>query len=264
MTTVTITATDVGTTIAQNGTLSGLRFLVADRGMYDHFTLVDDAPPYAAAPKQLFNSDMLPMCTNANGALQSPFGVCIQNATINFGNLTVAACAHDAVFEVDCTGALTREEAEKTRSAKALDRLVAGTVFAEALAAAAERRRDEAIIAAERIRAASWLREPPPAAEAAAPPLPPDPELIAAGQKAAQQVAAEATARAAAQGPTVVGRSSAEIETELLIAIQRRRASAATADEAAAKYYQAADARKTARANAQAEATVLLKEQGLA
>jgi hypothetical protein len=262
MTTLTITAADVGVTIARNGTLSGLRFLVADRGMYGHFTLADDAPPHAVSPWQIFNSDMLSMCTNSNGALQSPFGVCIEDATIRFGNLTVAACPHDAVFEVDVTtGALSAAEREATRNTNALDQLVAGTVFAEALKAQAQRRADDAILAAEAIR--TWT--PPPVAPVAPQPLPPVPDPVVAyvAARAASQVEAATVARVNAKDPTVFGPPLDAIKTGLEISARRQRAEAQAADEAAAAFYQRSEGRKVAREKVQDEATALLKEQGL-
>jgi hypothetical protein len=232
MTTITITAADVGVTVARNGTLSGLRYLVADRGMYGHFTLVDDGAPFDAVPRQIFNSDMLDMCTNANGVLQSPFGVCIQEASISFGNLTVAACPHDAVFEVDCTGALPLAEIEEAR--KARDK-------------AAELPPSPGPAPPRYVPPKDYKEKPPP---------PPDPELVAANEEALRRW--EAGKNAVIRGPSLE-----QIRTELLLAVQSRRAEAAAAEEAAATFYAAADARKAARAKAQAEATKLLKEQGL-
>jgi hypothetical protein len=264
MTTIRITSADVGVTIAQNGVLSGLRFLVADRGQYAHFTIVDDAPPFDAVPRQIFNSDMLDMPTNKNGALQSPYGACIYNASIAFGNLTVLACQPDAVFEVDTTGALTLAEIEAGRVSpdKGLNRYLAGTVFAQALQAEVQRRRDEAVIAAERVRA--W--SPPPQVYVVPPPPPPPRPvwMIEADNQAEWLVAKDVAARCAAKGqPTIVGPSLEAIKFELFSAGHRLAVEAEAGAVANEVLQQRVRARAAELAKSQAEATSLLREQGL-
>jgi hypothetical protein len=102
MTTITITSALVGKTVAQNGVLSAIRYLVAGGEMHQKFTLVDDAAPYDAVPRQIYNSDLLNAGTNQNGTLQSPVGVLFEDASINFGNLTVAACPANGGARVRC------------------------------------------------------------------------------------------------------------------------------------------------------------------
>jgi hypothetical protein len=162
------------------------------------------------------------------------------------------------VLECDATGALPAA-AIAAAPDKALDRLVGGTVFAASLREQAQRRADEAILAAEFIRAGRGVPPPSPAVEPPPPPPPPDPALLEAYRKAGELATAERAARAKARGATTVGRSQAEIETELVVAAQRQRAEAAAATEAAATLSQRAAALKAARAEAQAEATALLK-----
>jgi hypothetical protein len=215
MTTVTITHADVGMTVAQNGVLSALRYLVADRATYQVFRLVDDAPPHDVVPKSLFCSDMLTQATNNNGALQSPFGVCIQNATIAFGNLTVAACPTDSVFAVDCTGALAAPipaaSVPHSGHVAHLARQQAALVQAHA-----------ARVAADRDKTPPTSLELTPNAAKPEPPPPPDPELVAAEQRANELVAAERAARAAAKGPTIVGPPLEQVRTELRQAVLER------------------------------------------
>jgi hypothetical protein len=90
--------------------------------------------------------------------------------------------------------------------------------------------------------------EPPP-------PPPPDPALVEASRKAEEQVVAESAARASARGPTVVGRSYAEIATGN---VQHQRVEAAKMEEATAAVYQRAAVVAETKAQAQAEATALL------
>jgi hypothetical protein len=116
MTTIAIDDTMVGVTVAQNGILSAIRYLVAGGEMYAKFTIVDDASPYDTVPKQLFNSDLLDASTNLNGTLKSPFGVLLQNGNQAFGNLTIAACPKNATFELDATGALPLAQIEAQRA----------------------------------------------------------------------------------------------------------------------------------------------------
>jgi hypothetical protein len=141
------------------------------------------------------------------------------------------------------------------------------SVFDEDPAVAAQRQRDHAILMAERIR----TTPPPPTSvelmQAAGipvvPPLdppPPDPLLVEARRKTHEQVAAERAARASAKGPTICGRSQAEIETELLFAAQRRLADEAAGAAANAEMYQRAKTVTPSRAAAQAEATALLEK----
>jgi hypothetical protein len=171
MTTLTITSADVGTTIAQNGVMSRIVFVTSSREVFSNFTLVDDAPPYDIVPRQLFNSDLLCALTNSNGVLQFPAGVQLEGS-VTFGNLTVAACPKNAVFEIDCTGAVAAAEIEQQRQAR-------------------QRKSDAEIIMAERIRAGIGARPPTSielmrAAGIAVeepPPAPPDPDLVAAAQK---------------------------------------------------------------------------------
>jgi hypothetical protein len=200
MTTVTITSADVGITIARAGVLSALRYLVAGRGMFEWFTLVDDAPPFDVVPRQLFNSDMLTCVTNGNGTLRSPY-VCFEDASISFNNLTVAACPPSGVLEVDCTGVLPL-----------------------------------AALSLQRAVRAERARMPPPPL----PPTPPPrngyweawrPALSTpareqvrdpAREAAARIRTAELEARRTAIGPIVVGPSLVEIEDELRAATRRQ------------------------------------------
>jgi hypothetical protein len=99
--------------------------------------------------------------------------------------------------------------------------------------------------------------EPPP------PPLPPPKWFIDVNVEATRGVEAAAAARAKAVGPTVFGPPLHAIKTELLISVQHQHAERAKIEEAAATYYQQAEARKAALAAEQAAATALLKEQGL-
>jgi hypothetical protein len=150
MTTITVTAADIGITIARNGVISALRFLVADRNMYQLFTLIDDAPPYVL-PKQLFNCDMLTFATSRN---------VFKDTSISFGNLTVAACPASSKFEVDCTG----------------------TVLAADIAA--QRR---ALIERAKMPPPPKPTPPtytPPKNYKEKPPPPPDPDLVAANEEA--------------------------------------------------------------------------------
>jgi hypothetical protein len=213
-------------TIARNGALSALRFLVADRGMYQPFTLVDDAPPYVV-PEQLFNCDMLSFATNKGGALRSPF-VVFEDQSIAFGNLTVAACPAGSKFEVDCTGALTWaeiEEARKTRDERA--------------------KLPPPLPPAPRtyVPPANYVEVPPPQ---------PDPEIVAAYEEARRQWEAQ-------KNWGVRGKSLAEIETGLIIAVRRQQEERRASEAAYAVLMEKALARDAA----QAEATRLLKEQGL-
>jgi hypothetical protein len=145
------------------------------------------------------------------------------------------------------------------------------SVFDEALAAAAQRAADEAIMWAERVRTA----RPPPTSielmraagvevEPPSPPPSPPPELLKAFRIAEETVAAEKAARVQASGPTIVGRSQAEIETELEIAVRTRqetdRASVAHSDARLAAGQKIA----AQRAADQAKATRLLEKAGLA
>jgi hypothetical protein len=127
------------------------------------------------------------------------------------------------------------------------------SVFDPDPAVSAQRQRDAAILAEERIRTA----RPPPTSlelmqaagiEVVPPPEPPppDPLLVEASRKARKQVAAEAAARARAKGPTICGRSQAEIETELLVVAQAQ---------------QQADWRSVEESNARAAAGQRLVEQ---
>jgi hypothetical protein len=247
--TLTITSASVGYTVAQNGTLSALRFLVADRGMYRVFTLVDDAPPYIS-PKQIFNSAMLGFATNQNGALASPF-VIFEGQSIAFGNLTVLACPQDSKFEVDTTGALAAPIPAEPNWRH--------TVFGERLAADAERRRDEQIVAAERAR--TWTPPLPPPAIEQPPFAPPDAFEAAALRDAREAVAAEAEMRAKASGPTLRGLSLAERELEALIFARTRRAERRASEAHIAEFEAKAAERRRMETERQMQATALLKGQ---
>jgi hypothetical protein len=71
--------------------------------------------------------------------------------------------------------------------------------------------------------------------------------LQAASRKAAEQVAAERAMRATAKGPTIVGRSFAEIETELHIAVRWQQAERAKAEAEFAATLAAADRTSTTK-----------------
>jgi hypothetical protein len=253
MTTITITAADIGMTVAQNGVLSTLRYLVADRGMFQIFRLVDDAAPFHTVPRQLFNSDMLTQETNNNGALQSPYGVCFEDATIAFGNLTIAACPTDAVFSVDCTGALAAPIPAVSAPHDAY------------VAHLAEQRLNLTALHAERVRT-GYNARPPTSLELMAaaaitvtpppPPPPPDPMLVAVEQEAQTRWGEHREWLAKHGG--AVGPSLEQIRTELLVAAQHRRAEEAAAAAANAAADQRAEEIRAARAAAQAEATALL------
>jgi hypothetical protein len=226
MTTIRITAADVGLTLARDGVWSEFRFLVADRNMFRNITIVDDAPPFDVVPEQLFNCDMLSFATNKNGALPSPF-VVFEDASIAFGNLTIAACPADAVFEVDCTGALTWAEIEEARRLRA-----------------------------ERAKLPPPLPQAPPTYTppenyVEVPPPPPDPEIVAAHEEARRQWEAQ-------KNWAVRGKSLAEIETALLIAVRRQQEERRAGEIANALLQE----KLMARAAAQAEATRLLQEAG--
>jgi hypothetical protein len=256
MTTITITAADVGMTVAQNGVMSALRFLVADRAMYQHFIIVDDAVPYDAVPHQLFNSDMLTQGTNRNGFFGSPIGVCFEEASISFGNLTVAACPKDAVFEVDCTGALATPVRVTPPPAD---------VYAAHLA---QQRAELTALHAERVRTGYNARPPTsleltPHAAKAEPPKLPDPAMVAADEEGLRLFEAAQAARAQARGPTVVGQSLAEIQGNLRIAAWEAQAEKAKAEAENAATLAMANRITEQRAAAQAGATRLLKEQEL-
>jgi hypothetical protein len=180
VTTIRVDHTWIGQTIALNGALSAIRFLVADRNRFRNVTIVDDAFPFDVVPKQIFNNDLLDAATNRNGTLQSPYGVLLMGG-VAFGNLTIAACPPDAVFECDATRALAAADIEAVSARKALDRFAAGTVHAETLKAQAQQRQDDTLIRAEFIRTGRGLPPPPAFVEPPPPPPPPDPELIAAG-----------------------------------------------------------------------------------
>jgi hypothetical protein len=244
MTTVTITSADVGVTIAQNGVLSQIRFMISSREVFSNLALVDDAPPFDAVPRQLFNSDLLCFLTNRNGALQFPAGVLL-DGKVAFGNLTVAACPRNAQFSIDCTGALAQRVADNM----ALARLTAGTVFSEQLKARAQQRLDEQVIANERIR--TWSPPPTVAVQPPAPPLPRPIWMVEADREAEWLYAAQKDA--AIKGPSLE-----QIKTETHIAARRRQAEAAANEEATAALYQRAETAKAALAKAQPEATVLL------
>jgi hypothetical protein len=232
MTTITITAADVGITVAQNGILSAIRFLAADRAMYQKFTLVDDSlvVQWNGVARQIYNSDMLDLATNRNGALQPPYGSAMVG-TVAFGNLTVAACPPNSKFEVDATGALPLAQIEEAR-----------------------RLRDER----NKLPPARPY-VPSPVVEVAPPPPPPvDPLAANALAEATRRVDAAAAARAVATEPTIIGPSVEEIKTQLLVFLQCQRAKAAAADADAAVYYAARDA---AIAEARAEGIELLKTQ---
>jgi hypothetical protein len=83
---------------------------------------------------------------------------------------------------------------------------------------------------------------------------------LKAYQTADELAAAERAARATARGPTTLGRSPSEIETELVVAAQRQRAEAIAAAEATAAVFQRAEAMATAKARAESEATALLEK----
>jgi hypothetical protein len=217
--------------------------------------LVDDATPYDVVPKSLFCSDMLDMCTNQNGALQSPFGVCIQNATIAFGNLTVAACPTDSVFEVDCTGAL------------AAPIPAASAPHSEYVAHLAQQRADAQILHAERVRAGRDALPPTsleltPNAAKPEPPKPPDPAMVAADEEGLRQHQAAVAARARAKGPTIIGQPLAEIQDNLRIAARKAQAEKARIEAENAAMQAVADRISEQRATAQRQAAALLKAAG--
>jgi hypothetical protein len=214
MTTITITSANVGQTLAQNGVLSALRFKVPTRAFARNFCLVDDAPPNDASPRQLFSSDMLAQPPNNNGALQSPYGNCFQDASIAFGNLTVQACPEGAVFEVDATGAL--------RSAVT----VVPSYPHEHLKLEMQRRINAEIACVAEARARRNAVPPTsveltPHALPPSPLAPPDPSIINANKLADEQIVAERAARVAKR-ETIVGNSHDQIASEALIAARRR------------------------------------------
>jgi hypothetical protein len=255
MTTIRIDDSMVGMTVAQNGVMTNLTFVTSSRQIFANLTLVDDSAPHDVVPWQLFNSDLLCSPTNANGALQVPAGVML-DGSVNFGNLTVAACPAGAVFSITCTGAL----AQPIPAATAIDRLIASTVHAEAFRAALKRGAEEQIIAAERAR--TWSPPPPPQGVEQPPPPPPDPAVADANARARAQIEAAALARVKAVGPTVFGPSQDAIRDEWLIWTHSQRALAVAGAAANAVTEARVASMKAARAAEQARATELLKQQG--
>jgi hypothetical protein len=232
MTTITVTDADQGITIAQNGTLSAIRYLVSGGEMYAKFIIADDSSSYVV-PKQIYCSDCLDRGTNRNGFFQSPYGVLFEDQSIAFGNLTVLNCPRNSKFEIDCTGALPLAAIEEAR-----------------------RLRDQR---------AAFPPPPPP------PPEPENgywssqwcgPGSGVTPTLTPQQIEAEARIveawrrRRDSQG--VRGPSPEERETERLISERRRAAEERAGVEANAATEAKAEAITAARAKGQAEATALL------
>jgi hypothetical protein len=251
MTTVTISAANINQIIAQDGTMSALRQIVAG-AMHESLRLVDCAAPYDVVPRQLWCGDGL--------GFSGP--VRFQEANITFGSLAVTACPATGQYEVDCSGALTAPIPIPAA-------FFAGTVHGEALRAAAQQRVDGAAVAVERVRAAT---RPPTSIELMAavgveveppPEPPPKPQwMVDADAEAARLVEAEQSARAAAQGSTTVGQPPDEIRSKLLIVARRR-----AVEEAAGRAANAETERRAAKVRAERqaahdEATRLLREQG--
>jgi hypothetical protein len=225
----TIDDTMIGLTLFRNGVMSKLTFTSSGRGVggasfNEALCLIDDAAVDAtginAVPRQLFNSDLLTQPAGSDGR-----GVCLQNQSIAFGNLTVRSVPSSAVFSIDATGAVTATDLEARR---------------------AELKRKRALPAAQPYVPAKTSLELTPHAEPAVPPAPPDLELIAALETARRQVAAERAAQQAATAPTTYGRTQMEIENELVFAIQQQRAASAAADADAEVFYRQRDAAQRA------------------
>jgi hypothetical protein len=202
MTTITIDDTMIGLTIARAGATSKLAITSAGNGVggasfNQTLTLVDDAPPFDTVPKTLFNSDMLAQAVGGDTR-----GVCFQNQSIAFGNLTIKSVPSNAVFSIEATGAVALDELEAQRA-----ELARRTAMPRALPYVPARTSTELT----------------PHAAPAAPLVPPNKALIAADAEGARIIAAEHAARATAKGPTIVGEPLMAVQDQLRAAAQRQR-----------------------------------------
>jgi hypothetical protein len=218
MTTITINSSSVGFTVAQNGVMSKLTFTAAGRGVGgasfgEVLMLVDDAnlgaTGFDTVGKVLFYSDML---CQASGAA---FGVCFEDQSIAFGNLTVQSCPSNATFEIEATGALATP-IKIVPSASA-------AVQAESERLLALRNDHARRVAADRNAIPKGSLELTPHAEPAGEPVPPDPHLVAADELGARLFEEERQARAVAKGPTIVGKSLMQIQDEWRVAAMQAR-----------------------------------------
>jgi hypothetical protein len=208
--------------------------------------------------RQIFNLNTFTNSSFAPVGSQPPAGQAINfGSGLPVGALIVRACPVGAVWTAVTQAAPTGIGfPDWSRS----------SVFDAYFAAEGERARGEEIIRAERIRTA----RPPPGSielmraagvEVSPPPdpPPPDPLLVEASRKAAEIVAMETAARAMTQGPVVIGRSRAEIETELLLVAGCQRAEMTAGAASNEMAHARAKAITEAKARDQAEATALLQ-----
>jgi hypothetical protein len=248
MTTITITSATTGLAIAQNGVLSVLRYKVASR-QGGNFCLVDDAPPYDAVPRQIFNSDMLTQPTDDSGVLLAPYGVCFEDASIAFGNLTVAACPANATFTVDCTGALTTPvtvvHAYPSEAAKFESDRLSQLALDHARRVVADRDKKPPT-SIELMQAAGQKVEPPP------PPPPPDPLIAEANRRADEAVEAQRAQRIASR-ETTVGPSRDQIASEWLVVLRHQAQQAAEDEERYAQLQMKMQAMRDAHERRQTE-----------
>jgi hypothetical protein len=218
----TITSDSIGTILDSNCILVSLTYNTAP---------VNYEPPEADArtgfaskgvfclsdaDHQIFNLNTFTNSSFAPLGGQPPAGqeINIGNGLL-VGKLIVRACPVGAVWTAVTEAAPAGTVfPDWTKGSSVLD---------EDPVAAAQRQRDDEIVRAERIR----TQAPPPTSielmraagvEVKEPPgpSPPDPLLVEASRKAEEIVAAEVATRARAQGPTICGRSRAEIETGLI------------------------------------------------
>jgi hypothetical protein len=108
MPTLKVSSADRGRTLANNGVLTGLRYIDAPDAFGDGlFTLVDDYLP-GYPPKQIYNVDvntscwMMPQNTRrGTGGIPSMYVPLIAGASIPFVSLMLARIPVGASFEID-------------------------------------------------------------------------------------------------------------------------------------------------------------------